>query len=76
MPVCKDPLQSSQGRVFSALCPGNPDNGQWFLDLWREGRLAESAWDGFLKARKYGTYKIQEIPETGTMVRETSPLKR
>jgi hypothetical protein len=49
---------------------------QWLFDLWREGRLAESAWDGFLKARKYGTYKIQEILETGTMARETSPLKR
>ena len=50
--------------------------GEWLFDLWREGRLAESAWDGFLKARKYGTYKIQEILETGTMARETSPLKR
>ena len=49
---------------------------QWLFDLWREGSLAESAWDGFLKARKYGTYKIQEILETGTMARETSPLKR
>jgi hypothetical protein len=49
---------------------------EWLLDLLREGRLAESAWDGFLKARKYGTYKIQEILETGTMSRETSPLKR
>ena len=49
---------------------------QWLLDLLYEGRLAESAWDGFLKARKYGTYKIEEILETGTMARETSPLKR
>ena len=49
---------------------------QWLLDLLYEGRLAESAWDGFLKARKYGTYKIEEILETGAMARETSPLKR
>jgi hypothetical protein len=49
---------------------------EWLLDLRREGRLAESAWDGFLKARKYGTYKIEELLETGTMARETSPLKR
>ncbi len=49
---------------------------QWFYDLLHEGRLAESAWDGFLKARKYGTYKIREIIETGAMARETSPLKR
>jgi len=49
---------------------------QWLVDLLRAGRLAEAAWDGFLKARKYGTYKIKEVLETGTMSRETSPLKR
>ena len=51
-------------------------SSEWLFDLLKEGRLAESAWDGFLKARKYGTYKILEILETGTMARETSPLKR
>ncbi len=49
---------------------------EWLLDLWRDGRLAEAAWNGFLKARKYGTYKIRELVETGAMVRETDPLKR
>ncbi len=49
---------------------------QWLLDLWNEGRLAEAAWDGFLKARKYGTYKIFDLLETGTMQRDPSPLKR
>jgi hypothetical protein len=49
---------------------------EWLWDLLQEGRLAECAWDGFLKARKYGTYKIAEILKTGTMQRETSPLKR
>jgi hypothetical protein len=49
---------------------------QWLYDLLREGRLADSGWDGFLKARKFGTYKIIEILGTGTMARETSPLKR
>lgn len=49
---------------------------QWFYDLLNEGRLAEAAWDGFLKARKYGTYKIEEILLTGTMKREKSPLFR
>jgi len=34
------------------------------------------AWDGFLKARKFGTFKIAEILKTGTMTRETSPLRR
>jgi len=49
---------------------------QWLFDLYRYGRFAESAWDGFLKARKYGTYKIEEIIKTGTFLRETNPLKR
>lgn len=49
---------------------------QWFIDLWETGRLAEAAWDGFLKARKYGTFKIEEILLTGTMKREKSPLLR
>ncbi|HQM89270.1 MAG TPA: hypothetical protein PLI56_03970 [Exilispira sp.] len=49
---------------------------QWLLDLYRYGRLAESAWDGFLKARKFGTYKIEEIIKTGTFLRETNPLRR
>ena len=49
---------------------------QWLMDLLRAGRLAEAAWDGFLKARKYGTFKVLEVLETGTMERETSPLRR
>jgi hypothetical protein len=49
---------------------------EWFLDLLNAGRFAEAAWDGFLKARKYGTYKIMELVQTGAMGRETSPLKR
>jgi Domain of unknown function (DUF6938) len=49
---------------------------QWLQHLLEGGRLADTAWDGFLKARKYGTYKIEEIIATGTMERETSVLKR
>ena len=49
---------------------------QWLFDLLNAGRLAEAAWSGFLKARKYGTYKILDILKTGTMQRDPSPLKR
>jgi hypothetical protein len=49
---------------------------EWLLDLVHAGRLADAAWNGFLKARKYGTYKIHEILATGTMERETSVLRR
>jgi hypothetical protein len=49
---------------------------EWLYDLLNAGRLAECGWDGFLKARKFGTYKIMEVLQTGTMVREGSPMKR
>jgi hypothetical protein len=49
---------------------------EWLFDLLNEGRLAQTAWDGFLNTRKCGTYKIESIITTGTMSRERSPLKR
>jgi hypothetical protein len=49
---------------------------QWLFHLLEAGRLAEAAWSGFLKARKYGTYKIIDLLKTGTLQRDPSPLKR
>ncbi|MDD3277100.1 MAG: hypothetical protein PHP93_08640, partial [Kiritimatiellales bacterium] len=49
---------------------------QWLFDLLDAGRLAEAAWSGFLKARKYGTYKIIDLLKTGTLQHDPSPLKR
>lgn len=50
--------------------------GEWIFDYLNDGRLAQSAWDGFLYARKLGVYKIQEVLSSGKMNREISPLKR
>ncbi|HBE76578.1 MAG TPA: hypothetical protein DDW65_02175 [Firmicutes bacterium] len=49
---------------------------EWLFDLLNEGRLAQTAWDGFLNTRKCGTYKIENIITTGTMSHDRSPLKR
>jgi len=49
---------------------------EWLRELLEQGRFAEAAWSGFLKARKYGTYKIRELLATGTMERESNPLRR
>ena len=85
MPVIMSPTIGSQEEFnrkwLLEIQAGIPQEdpaytSQWLFDLLREGRLAESAWDGALKARKYGTYKIMEVLETGTMARETSPLRR
>ena len=64
-------------EIQAAFPQEDPEyTAEWLYDLLNAGRLAECSWDGFLKARKYGTYKIEEILRTGTMIREGSPLKR
>jgi hypothetical protein len=55
----------------------NPEyTDQWLFDLLKKGRLAEAAWLGFLKARKYGTYNILDFLENGSFVSSNDPLKR
>ena len=54
---------------------------EWLFDLRENGRLAEAAWDGFLKARKLGTFKIERLIREGTandraFEEGTSPLER
>ena len=49
---------------------------EWLLDFLGQGRLAEAAWSGFLKARKCGTYKIMEVLKTGQLLKKDSPLER
>ena len=49
---------------------------EWIFELLDQGRFAEASWSGFLKARKYGTYKIHELIATGTMTRQGDPLTR
>jgi hypothetical protein len=48
----------------------------WIWELLDTGRFAEAAWSGFLKARKYGSYRIHELLSTGTTARGGSPLTR
>lgn len=49
---------------------------EWLFDLLENGRLAEAAWDGFLKARKLGTYKIEDLIRTGACVDGLTPLEQ
>jgi hypothetical protein len=49
---------------------------EWLADLLADGLFAERAMDGFIKNRRLGVYKIEEVLATGTMARETHPLKR
>jgi hypothetical protein len=47
---------------------------EWLFDLRDNGRLAEVSWDGYIKGRKLGTYKIEELIETGKFSPGSSPL--
>ncbi len=49
---------------------------EWLTDMCKDGVLAEKALSGFIKNRKLGVYKIEEVLATGTLQRETHPLKR
>lgn len=49
---------------------------QWLFDLRDNGRLAEAAWDGFLKVRKLGTYRIEELVRTGIFNPRQHPLEQ
>jgi hypothetical protein len=49
---------------------------EWLSDMLKDGVLAEKAFSGFIKNRKLGVHKIQEVLQTGTMERETHPLRR
>jgi len=49
---------------------------EWLGDMLKEGVFAERALNGFIKNRKLGVYKIEEVLATGGMGRETHPLRR
>ena len=49
---------------------------EWLTDMLKDGVFAERALNGFIKNRKLGVYKIEEVLETGAMGRETHPLRR
>jgi hypothetical protein len=85
IPIIMTPPIGSQERfnrhwlyeIHAAAPQQDPDyTHQWLFEMLDDGRIADMAWSGFLKARKLGTMKIMEVLETGTMTRSNSPLER
>ena len=85
LPIIMCPIIGSQEKfnrkwlreIQAALKQDNPEyTDQWLNDLLNRGTLAESAWDGFLKARKLGTFKIKQVLKTGFLEKETDPVLR
>ncbi len=85
IPIIMSPAIGSQEKfnrrwlreIGAGIKQMNPEyTDQWLFDYLSEGRLAEAAWSGFLKARKLGIYKIAEVLSTGKMEERSSPLMR
>ncbi len=85
IPIIMSPIIGSQEKfnrkwlreIQAAMKQEKPDyTDQWLYDLLNRGTLAESAWDGFLKARKLGTFKIHQVLENGYLEKTTDPVLR
>lgn len=85
IPIVLSPIIGSQEKfnrkwlheIQAGIRQENPDyTDQWLYDLLNRGTLAESAWDGFLKARKLGTFKIKQVLEKGFLEKLTDPVLR
>ena len=85
IPIILCPIIGSQEKfnrkwlreIQAAMKQVNPEyTDQWLYDLLSRGTLAESAWDGFLKVRKMGTFKIRHVLEQGYLEKETDPVLR
>jgi hypothetical protein len=64
-------------EIGAGIKQQNPEyTNQWLKDLLNKGRLAEAAWNGFLKGRKFGTYNIIDFLERGAFNSSNDPLKR
>jgi len=78
IPIIMSPIIGSQEKFIGNGCGNSSSNeaGKTWLyrpvviDLLNRGTLAESAWDGFLKARKLGTFKIKQVLEKGFLERK------
>lgn len=49
---------------------------EWLFDMLANGRFADMAWLGFLRARKLGTYHIRDVMRDGRFTRSDHPLER
>ena len=85
LPIIMSPTIGSQEKfnrkwlreIQAALKQVNPEyTDQWLRDLLNRGTLAESAWDGFLKVRKLGTFNIKQVLKNGFLEKQTDPVLR
>lgn len=63
-----------KGCATPQVTPTNA--AEWLTHMLNDGVLSERAFSGFIKNRKLGVFKIEEVLRTGAMARETHPLRR
>lgn len=85
LPIIMSPVIGSQEKfnrkwlreIQAGIKQINPEyTDQWLNDMLQSGLLAEAAWDGFLKARKLGTYKIKQVLKNGYLEKSNDPVMR
>lgn len=85
LPLIMSPTIGSQEKfnrkwlleLGSGMRQENPEHsGEWLFDLLQNGRFADMAWLGFLRARKLGMYHILDVLQHGTFERSDNPLQR
>jgi hypothetical protein len=85
LPIIMTPAIGSQEKfnrkwlfeIGAGMKQENPDyTDEWLIDKLRDGIFADLAWSGFLRGRKLGLYKIQEVLRTGMLTRDSSPVLR
>ena len=85
LPIIMSPTIGSQEKfnrrwlqeIGAGMRQEKPDHAnEWLIELLKNGRFADMAWLGFLRARKLGTYHILDVLETGTFERSDHPLAR
>ena len=85
LPIIMTPALGSQEQfnrrwlqeIGAGIRQEDPDYAdEWIFDKLKDGIFAGLAWSGFLRARKLGLYRIQEVLRTGILSPESSPIMR
>lgn len=85
LPIVMTPTIGSQEKfnrkwlleIGAGMRQEKPDFADdWMFDLLNNGRFADMAWLGFLRARKLGYHNILDVVQTGSFSRSDDPLRR
>jgi hypothetical protein len=85
LPIVMSPAIGSQEKfnrrwlleTGAGMRQNKPEHtAEWLNELLLDGRFADMAWLGFLRARKLGTYHALDVLRRGSFDQSDDPLKR